>query len=335
MKNRLLIFLIMGISNINHAQRSHLTLEARIENRNGDTVQIVAYDNISKVIKSIGVNSQGYFKDTLRISEGLYGFFDKVEITPVYLKNGYDLRMKLNAKKFDETMNYEGIGAEENNFLAGRVLADQKYDAEAALIKDETDFKAHLDRRRSESLESLRAGGFSSQFVANVEERFQNQWASIEVKFKKRLSISKLTNTISPSFAYENANGDTTRLESLRGKYVFIDVWATWCAPCIAELPALQKIEERYADKNIAFVGLSIDEKRSHTKWKRFIIEKSPGGIQVIADNAWRSSFTKAYGIDSIPRFILIDPDGRVVNADAPRPSSPKLMEELDRVLSK
>ncbi len=136
----------------------------------------------------------------------------------------------------------------------------------------------------------------------------------------------------SPAFTYENHTGGTTSLESLKGKYVYIDVWATWCGPCIREIPALQQIEQQYHGKNIAFVSISIDARKDYEKWKKMVSDKQMGGIQLIADNDWNSQFVKDYGIMGIPRFILLDPDGKIVNADAPRPSDPALQTLLSNI---
>ena len=90
-------------------------------------------------------------------------------------------------------------------------------------------------------------------------------------------------------------------------------------------------IEKKYENKNIHFVSLSIDERNrpryNYEAWRKMIIEKELTGIQLFADNAFNSKFTKAYGIDSIPRFLLIDPEGNIVSGNAPRPSDPKLVE--------
>ncbi|RZN84073.1 MAG: redoxin domain-containing protein [Winogradskyella sp.] len=140
----------------------------------------------------------------------------------------------------------------------------------------------------------------------------------------------------SPEFVnYENNAGGETSLKDLRGKYVYVDVWATWCGPCIGEIPSLKKVEKQFHGKNIEFVSASIDTKNAYDKWKSMIKEKELGGTQLLADNAWQSKFVQDYAIDGIPRFILIDPDGNIVSADAPRPSNPELVSMLDSELNK
>lgn len=131
----------------------------------------------------------------------------------------------------------------------------------------------------------------------------------------------------SPQFDYENHKGGKTSLESLKGKYVYIDVWATWCGPCIKEIPSLQKVEEQYKDTNIVFVSMSVDAEKDHDKWSKFVTEKKLGGIQLLADKEFHSAFIQAFGITAIPRFILIDPNGNIVNSQAPRPSETALID--------
>lgn len=134
---------------------------------------------------------------------------------------------------------------------------------------------------------------------------------------------------LSPTFDYENFAGGKTALNDLKGKYVYVDVWATWCGPCKAEIPSLKKVEKAYHGKNIEFVSISVDSKRDHAKWGDMIRDKDLGGLQLFADDSWNSKFVQDYRINGIPRFILIDPEGRIVSADAPRPSDEKLVEKL------
>ncbi|MDN3667443.1 TlpA family protein disulfide reductase [Algibacter miyuki] len=131
----------------------------------------------------------------------------------------------------------------------------------------------------------------------------------------------------SPKFInYRNFAGGTTSLDDLKGKYVYIDVWATWCGPCIREIPSLKKLEKQYHGKNIEFVSISIDQESDFKTWKEMVAGKNLTGIQLFSDNSGGSQFVIDYKIESIPRFILIDPKGDIVQTDAPRPSSSQVI---------
>ena len=141
----------------------------------------------------------------------------------------------------------------------------------------------------------------------------------------------------SPSFNYPDSSGKNISLESLKGKLVYVDVWATWCGPCKAQIPFLKQLEEKYREEDIAFVSLSIDQLKNISQWKDMIVDKELGGIQIIADKAWRSKFVTDYVIEGIPRFILIDKDGNLMDPMAPRPAVYKegelqLNEEIQKI---
>ena len=141
----------------------------------------------------------------------------------------------------------------------------------------------------------------------------------------------------SPSFNYPDSSGKNISLESLKGKLVYVDVWATWCGPCKAQIPFLKQLEEKYRKEDIAFVSLSIDQLKNISKWKDMIVDKELEGIQIIADKAWRSKFVTDYVIEGIPRFILIDKDGNLMDPMAPRPAiyvegEMQLNEEIQKI---
>ena len=153
----------------------------------------------------------------------------------------------------------------------------------------------------------------------------------LDEKYEKLQKLTK--GSPSPTFEnYENHKGGSTSLGELRGKYTYIDVWATWCGPCIGEIPSLKKVEKQFHDHNIQFLSVSIDKPTDHDKWHKMVLDKELGGIQLMADNAWESDFVKQYVIDGIPRFILLDPEGNIVSADAPRPSDEALIELFEEL---
>jgi thiol-disulfide isomerase/thioredoxin len=135
-----------------------------------------------------------------------------------------------------------------------------------------------------------------------------------------------------PAFAYPDLSGNIVSLESLRGKWLYIDVWATWCGPCLKELPALEQLQKTFRGKPITFVSISIDEDKE--AWAAMVKKKEMGGIQLIADKDFKSAICASYRINGIPRFILIDPNGLLVDADAKRPSG-AIQSQLSDLLAR
>lgn len=126
-----------------------------------------------------------------------------------------------------------------------------------------------------------------------------------------------------PAFSCQDTEGKIRTLSEFRGKYVYIDVWATWCKPCLYEAPFLSRLENDYIDRNIEFIGISIDDDRN--KWLNMIAAKQMAGVQLLAGS--ESQFVKDYMISGIPRFILIGPDGTMLNENAPRPSGNEIRQ--------
>ena len=149
---------------------------------------------------------------------------------------------------------------------------------------------------------------------------------------KKAYDVAtKLTSgSPSPKFSnYENFNGGTTSLDDFKGKVTYIDVWAT----CRGEIPALKELEKKFHGKDVAFVSISIDQNKD--EWKEFVKSEDLKGVQLFAENAFESQFIQDYGIRQIPTFIIIDKEGKIVNADAPRPSSDEITGLLEGLLKK
>ena len=331
MKNIFLMVLCFGFSILSVAQTNNfLSFKAEIANKNGDFISI---RDDRKVYKKIQVNKGGFFKDTLNVKEGFYQMFDGVEYTDLYLKNGYDLSLKMDAQKFDESIVYSGFGANENNYLAQATIEESKIDYDKIFALKEADFNAQVDEKCKSDLAKLESSNLDPAFIDLQKKKIEGTKMGMKQYYAETQKKQQLNNSISAPFDYLNFKGGNTKLSDFKGKYVYIDVWATWCGPCRAEIPFLKKTEEKYEGKNIAFVSISVDVQKDFEKWKKFVAEKQLGGVQLFADKDWNSDFMKSFSINSIPRFILIDPAGKIVSADAARPSSPKLQEQLDALL--
>ena len=123
---------------------------------------------------------------------------------------------------------------------------------------------------------------------------------------------------LSPDFEAKDINGKTYSLKDFKGKYLYIDMWATWCGPCKREMPYLKELEKKMEGKNITFLGLSTDEDKA--AWEETVKSGELSGVQLLLGRG--SQFQRDYNIDGIPHFILIDPDGKIINPKAVRPSS-------------
>lgn len=329
MKKNISALLFVLMATFSFAQET-MTFDAKITNKNGD---ILFIKENRKIIKEIKIDEKGNFNATFPITEGLYQLFDGKEYAQLFLKNGYNLKMTMDASKFDETIKFSGKGSKENNFLAQQTLDEAKYPYDETLALDDDNFKKAVDEKKSLDFKKLESAGLDAKFIDLNKKSIEMNLMGLTQYHTQIAGNKKLNNTQAPNFDYENYAGGKTSLESLKGKYVYIDVWATWCGPCRAEIPALKALEESMHGKNIEFVSISVDVDKDHEKWQNFVKEKALGGTQLYADKNWNSDFIKAFGINSIPRFLLIDPTGKVIDADAMRPSNGKLKEQLEGLL--
>ncbi|MDD2596070.1 MAG: TlpA disulfide reductase family protein [Bacteroidales bacterium] len=114
-----------------------------------------------------------------------------------------------------------------------------------------------------------------------------------------------------PDFTLKTINGDSLTLSSLRGKYVLVDFWASWCPDCRKSNPELVKLYNSYKNKNFTIVGVSIDE--DETNWKMAVEKDGLIWQQTIGNAGWKSEVAQQYGVKWIPTAMLIDPQGVIV----------------------
>lgn len=320
------IYLLLLFAGIINAQQKHLSISGKITNKSSDSL-FVYNDSYKKVII---LKKDGTFSDILKVKPGSYLLYYGESLKDLYLKNGYALKITVDAKDFDKTLLYSGKGAEVNNYLAQVIQLDNK------LVEDASLFDLN-DKEFAKKLEEIK-GKYNTllKTTKNMDEAFvkeQSKMADVMIENLKFTYADKafIKKSLAPGMDlpkfsnYKDYKGGTLSLDDLKGKYVYIDLWATWCGPCKAEIPYLKAVEKKYHDKNIEFVSISVDEVKDHEKWKAMVKDMELTGTQLITENGFESLFTKACKIESIPRFMLIDPQGKIISAQAPSPSDEQL----------
>ncbi|MBC7934632.1 MAG: TlpA family protein disulfide reductase [Rhizobacter sp.] len=159
--------------------------------------------------------------------------------------------------------------------------------------------------------------------VPNLTKRFPNHQgiAGIVTQFNQMITamdkpkpVSKgpaTVGSIAPDFTMNDTEGKPFTLSSLRGKYVLVDFWASWCGPCRGENPNVVAAYNKYKDKNFTILGVSLDDEKA--KWLQAIKADNLTWKQVSDLKGFEDSSVPLYGYDAIPYNVLIDPQGKIL----------------------
>lgn len=147
--------------------------------------------------------------------------------------------------------------------------------------------------------------------------------------------LEKLYNTIkkvgisqpAPNFSIPDTRGKTVELNNFKGKYVLVDFWASWCAPCRAANPKLVEIYNQFSDKNFTIVGISVD--KSEKRWKKAIESDKLPWINLSNLKGW-DKVSENYGVKAVPQNFLLDTNGIIIDKNI----EPKhLIDKLEELL--
>lgn len=128
-----------------------------------------------------------------------------------------------------------------------------------------------------------------------------------------------------PEISFEDKDGNEHRLSQFKGKYIYMDLWASWCGPCVKEVPHLQNLEKNLKNKDVVFVSISLDSGQS--EWIRKMEQLKMSG------NQWRATdgtFASMLNVKGIPHFLIYGKDGHLLEYQASPPSHPMTKEKLE-----
>jgi len=216
-------------------------------------------------------------------------------------------------------------------------------------VMDSLDLAAGLMGKRQEQFVKEYAGIHSSSYVAVEEvlnyfsynpdaDTLQSlyhgftpslQSSHLGQKLKDILDRALLTGIgrPAPGFTQVDSRGNPIALSSLKGRYVLVDFWASWCGPCREENPNVLKNYRQYHSKGFTVLGVSLDDKKS--KWLEAIKKDGLPWIQVSDLKGWKNEVAVLYGMEGIPMNYLVDKDGKIVAKGLRGPDLDKKLEEF------
>ena len=157
------------------------------------------------------------------------------------------------------------------------------------------------------------------QELEKLYNRLSDRVKSSNIGYKIRMTLASLHATgigqFAPDFTLQTPEGQDIRLSSLRGKCVLIDFWASWCGPCIRELPNIKKVYEKYHEKEFEIISISLDDKKDN--WTKAIEKHQIPWIHVSSLKGWKCPVAKLYNVTGVPAMYLLDAEGRIVSDNA------------------
>ncbi len=209
------------------------------------------------------------------------------------------------------------------------------------LEQDETDLAVDYIANHPGSFPSLMALGkfYPRLTLRQIEDLWDNLKESLkQTPLGKELRIQlNSMNAVqigktAPDFSARDTSGNMVSLSSLKGKYLLLDFWASWCGPCRNENPNVVKAYQKFKDKNFEILGVSLDDEHAKEKWLKAIKDDQLTWVQVSDLKGWQSEVAELYHVRGIPQNFLLNPEGVIIATDL---RGEKLLKTLEDILGK
>lgn len=324
------------------------TLNFKTQDRDNDLIFNYTQELYSKLLRtqpSLEDNSLiNYTKRFTEYADSLSAIADNEEIKGYLSLRGFfdrraaismiNFRLRGTDQKIPEAIN-EGMPTAETivNNPAAKFFPQEI----AALVKQEIATGNSLTER----IAKLKTNVADTALVATIENQFINSFVSSynfekgvdyafsvldsvaanhpkydEWKSRLQLRSASMPGAPTPDIEILDADGNPHKLSEFKGKYIYVDFWASWCGPCNREIPFMKDLEKTLNNDMVTFVGISIDEDAN--AWKEAMKRHGLTENQYLGN----SKLSDMLSIQSIPRYVLYDKEGKLIDINAPRPSS-------------
>ena len=260
-----------------------------------ENISLVAKDSISKAV----VTGSTLTDESKKVDEYLRPLYEKYKV----LED--EFRAQPEAKKQDRA--YVQTLEDRAKAIGVEITA-----AKLKYVKENPDkYMAVM------ALNSTLAPGFDAiameKVFNSINENMRNSF--LGKKVAARIASTKKTQegVEAADFSQMDVDGKVIKLSDYRGKYVLLDFWASWCAPCRRENPNLIKTYGQYHDKGFEILGVSLDKPADREKWIKAIADDKLVWKQVSDLRGWENEAAKLYEVTAIPMNFLIDPSGKII----------------------
>lgn len=248
--------------------------------------------------------------------------------------------------EYVESLDYNTMESAKIGLIAMYIKWYLSCHADPAMTPGEQYFSVLKEKVSDQSIINWVADGYMQSYLMKGADAYllstfeaykntttnQDKVKELQPLYDKIIHI--IPGAMAPDFEILDVNGKSFNFSDVigRGKVVYLDVWATWCGPCVKEIPYMEELAKHYAgNPNIEIISISLDE--NVTKWKDKLKADKPAWRQFVAPGGMKSDLCKKYQITGIPRFMLFDKKGKIVATDALRASDSEIRNYLDNAM--
>ena len=226
---------------------------------------------------------------------------------------GFNDTKKDNMKRFNEARSQRD-----------EILIQQIRNENTKLLAEESAYKKEFVKSHNNSLfsimllsEMMTKREFTPKEVTEIIEKFSPKMAASSLTSDLKKAVSKMAQaevgSVAPQFSAATPQGGPMSLNDALGKYTIIDFWASWCRPCRAENPNVVRVYNKYHDKGLNIISVSLDKKGQKARWLKAIEDDKMDWFHVSNLAGWQDRIAKMYNVRSIPATFLLDEEGKII----------------------